>query len=167
MKIEKVYDTSLRSSRRHNSSYIRVLENEPNFIQKFELFYRSSNTDGQWVKYGVFDGNSSIFDSTKIKFDEIIAKEIRIIPLAHTGSFEKVKVTVLTYLEKFVNKSEDDTVVYTIHLPHNKFRHDYSQEMDSISSVFRNGCGCHRCEGIIKGHMKSRHREFIDQCSDI
>lgn len=161
MKLEYVYSDTYRG--RHNSNYIRVMVNNPNYIQKFELYYRSSNTDGQWVKYGIFDGNSSIFDSIKIKFDEIVAKEIRIVPITHTGSFEKVSVSPLTYMEKRYDADEDDSVTYTIYLPHDKFRQKYSHEMGGRQSI----CGCHRCKGVVKGNMKERCREFVYQCSDI
>lgn len=164
MKFEYIYDTRVRGGRR-NASHIRVLENDPNYIQKFELYYRSSNTDGQWIKYGIFDGNTSIFDSTKIKFDEIVAKEIRLIPLVHTGSFEKVTVTTLTHIEKRYDEAEDDMVIYTIYLPHVKFRHDYSYEMDNIGSGRRHVCDCYRCVGT-KGQKKTSHREFMEQVHD-
>ena len=162
MKFENVYDNRIRGERR-NYSYIRVLENDPNYIQKFELYYRSSNTDGQWIKYGIFDGNSSIFDSTKIKFDEIVAKELRLIPITHTGSFEKVTVSALTYMEKQYDDAEDDSVKYTIYLSHNKYRHAYSREMDTISG----GCQSLRRAGSTKGHNKERRREFMEQCEDV
>jgi hypothetical protein len=166
MKFEYVYDTRVRGGRR-NAPHIRVLTNVPNYIQKFELYYRSSNTDGQWIKYGIFDGNSSIFDSTKIKFDEIVAKELRLIPISHTGSFEKITVSSLTHMEKRYDEAEDDSVTYTVYLPHDKFRHNYSREIDSISGVCRNVCGCYRCDGsTIKGRMKMRYREFVEQCKD-
>ena len=165
MKFEYVYDTRVRGGRR-NASYIRVLENDPNYIQKFELYYRSSNTDGQWVKHGIFDGNSSMFDSTKIKFDEIVAKEFRLIPITHTGSFEKISVISLMHIEKRCDEPEDDSVTYTVYLPHDKFRHDYSREIDSISGGCRSVYGWYKCKGDSKGQMKTRQREFVEQCED-
>jgi hypothetical protein len=165
MKFEYVYDTRVRGGRR-NASHIRVLVNDPNYIQKFELYYRSSNTDGQWVKHGIFDGNTSIYDSTKIKFDEIVAKEIRIIPIVHTGSFEKVSVTSLMHIKKRCDEPEDDSITYTIYLPHDKFRHTYSREIDSISGGCRSVCGCYRCAYGMKGRMKARRREFVEQCNN-
>lgn len=164
MKFEHVYDTRARGVHR-NHLHIRVLENDPGYIQKFELYFRSSNTDGQWIKYGIFDGNTSIFDSTKIKFDEIVAKEIRLVPITHTGSFEKVTVTTLTHIEKRYDEAEDDTVIYTIYFPHGKFRHDYSYEMDNIGSGRRHVCDCYRCVGT-KGQKKTSHREFMEQVHD-
>jgi len=166
MKFEYVYDTRVRGGR-CNTSHIRVLANDPNYIQKFELYYRSSNTDGQWVNHGIFDGNSSIFDSTKIKFDEIVAKELRLIPITHTGSFEKISVTTLMHMEKRYDEPEDDSITYTVYLPHDKFRHNYSREMDSIGGGCGSVCGCYKCEGgTIKGQMKARYREFVEQCED-
>jgi len=166
IKFEYVYDSRIRSGRR-NTSRIRVMTNNPNYIQKFELYYRSSNTDGQWIKYGIFDGNTSIYDSIKIKFDEIIAKEIRIIPIVHTGSFEKVSVTSLMHMEKLCDGTEDDTITYTMYLPHRKFRHNYSREIDSIGGNCQSACGCYRCYGAIKGQMKARYREFTEQCDSL
>jgi hypothetical protein len=167
MKFEYVYDTRVRS-KRLNPPHIRVLANDPNYIQKFELYYRSSNTDGQWIKYGIFDGNSSIFDSTKIKFDEIVAKELRLIPITYTGSFEKVTVSSLTHMEKRYDEADDDSVTYNVYLSHNKYRHAYSREMDSIGGYCRSFCSCccYRRVGSNKGHNKERHREFVNQCND-
>lgn len=166
MKFEYVYETR-GHGRSQYCHFIRVLENDPDYIQKFMLYYRSSNTNGQWVEHGIFDGNTSMFASTKIKFDEIYAKELRLVPITHTGSFDKISVTALTHVDKRCDDAEDDSVTYTVFLSHGKYRHDYSRVMDTISSGCDHVCGCFKCVGRKnKGYMKSRRREFIDQCID-
>ena len=163
MKFEYIQGDNSCGSRgrrgRRNPSNIRVLVNNPNYIEKFELYYRSSNTDGQWVKHGIYDGNTSIFNSTKIKFDEIVAKELRLIPISHTGSFEKVVVGALTHIEKRYDELEDDSVTYTIFLPHGKYRHMHSIESDRFSHNTYHSRN-------LKGEHKEHCREFAAQCKD-
>ena len=74
---------------------IKVLENEPGFVSKFELYYRSELTGGIWVKHGVYNGNVGITDVAKISFDEIQVKEIRLIPLSFHKSFEKIRTSFI------------------------------------------------------------------------
>jgi hypothetical protein len=79
--------------------FIKVLENEPGFISKFELQYRSELTHSQWVKHSIYNGNVSIADSVKISFDEIQVKEIRIVPISFHKSFDGVQIS-------FIGKSQ-------------------------------------------------------------
>jgi hypothetical protein len=88
---ERLNTSLLRKQKYH----IKVLENEPGFISKFELQYRSELTNGQWVKSGVYNGNVGIADCVQISFDEIQVKEIRIIPITFHKSFEKIQISFI------------------------------------------------------------------------
>ena len=93
------YDRKNTSLMRKQKYSIKVLENEPGFVSKFELHYRSELTGGIWVKHGVYNGNVGITDVAKISFDEIQVKEIRLIPLTFHKSFEKI-------LASFIGKTD-------------------------------------------------------------
>jgi hypothetical protein len=93
------YERQNTSLLRKQKYYIKVLENEPGFISKFEMQYRSELTNGQWVKHGIYNGNVSIADCVKISFDEIQVKEVRIIPISFHKSFDGVQIN-------FVGKSQ-------------------------------------------------------------
>jgi len=145
------------------TSYIRVLNNEPNFVSKFKLYYRSSDSNGQWIEHGIYDGNDSIFSSTKISIDELVAKEIRIIPISHTGSFDKVSLNVFNHYIKLIDTPMNNSIKYELKLPHN-FRHNYSREMDSVTCSPR-CCDCSICKRNHKGLKKKWQREFADHCN--
>lgn len=110
------YDRKNPDILRKQMHYINVLDNDPGFLSKFEMFYRSDNTNGQWVKHGVYNGNVSIADSTKISFDEIMAKEIRIVPLSFHKSYEHTRVNFIGKC-KVKPKSEDIFVTYEVSTP--------------------------------------------------
>jgi hypothetical protein len=101
---------------RKKNHHINVLENDPGFISKFEMFYRSDLTNGQWVKHGIFNGNVTVTDFTKISFDEIVAKEIRIIPLCFHKSCENIRVTFIGKC-KVQPKSDEIFVTYEVSVP--------------------------------------------------
>ena len=161
MKISNHYANFQTQQRRRcrSRNYIRVLENDPKYITKFKLLYRSAVTYGKWIEHGIYDGNTSIFDATKIEFAEIVAKELRIIPLTHTGSFDKVRVTPLTPRTTFVDDAEETDVTYTMYLPHGKPRKSYSYEMDTyVGCSYR--CDCLRCRNPKKGMKKEWNRDL-------
>ena len=92
-------------------------------------------------------------------FAEIVAKELRIIPLTHTGSFDKVRVTPLTPRTTFVDDAEETDVTYTMYLPHGKPRKSYSYEMDTyVGCSYR--CDCLRCRNPKKGMKKEWNRDL-------
>jgi len=145
-----------RSTRQNRRRFIRCMINDPGFITKFELSYRSSQTNGQWIKYNIFQGNVSNHEPTKIVFDDlIIARQIRIVPLSHYKSFEKVIV------EPFANKIPIDndassSVTYIVHTPRN-IRGIYSYEQDVLSyGKFE--------RRNTKGDKKKKQREFNELC---
>ncbi len=110
------YERRNTSLMRKKKYFIKVLENDPGFITKFELQYRSDLTNGQWIKHGIYNGNVSIADSVKICFEEIQVKEIKIVPISFHKSFEKVQI-------KFIGKADvkistdDIFVTYEISIP--------------------------------------------------
>ena len=161
MKFEYVYeDVDARRSQRRNRGFIKCLVNDPGFITKFEVFYRSTLTDGQWIKYNIFDGNDNNHTPTKIVFDEeIVAKEIRIIPLTYVNSFEKIGVTPFTTIIPEEKNDMADTVTYyieTSHLPANSYI--YKPDVLCCGSSFW------RCHNYKKGDKKIKQREFREMC---
>lgn len=110
------YDRMNPSLLRKKKYHINVLENEPGFVSKFEMQFRSELTNNQWMKFGVFNGNVSISDSTKISFDEIVAKEIRIIPLSFHNSFEHIQVNFIGKCP-VKTKSDEIFVTYEVSVP--------------------------------------------------
>ena len=161
MKFDYVYeDVDARRSQRRGRGYIKCLVNDPGFITKFELFYRSSQTDGQWVKYIIFDGNTCNHEPTKIVFDEeIVAKEIRIVPLSYHNSFEKVIVNPFTRIIQDDKNNEDKTVTYYIETT-NRPSDAYIYEPDVLCW----GSSYWRRHNYKKGDKKMRQREFREMC---
>jgi len=96
---------------------IQVLENNPGYITRFNLYYRSSNTDGKWIAHGIYDGCHNMYEPTKVYFDSIVAKEIRIVPISFHGTIGKCKVMSLgpTMSKQVVSK--DTIVTYTLMVP--------------------------------------------------
>jgi len=167
MKFEYISpDRKTRISKRSPS--LRVLENKPGYIEKFDLYFRSSDTYGQWVKCGTYDGNKSMFDATRIKLDDTIhAKEIRIVPNSFVNSFDKIQLSMIgrCTVKSKVNM-DDATIVYKVYVPHDgQYRKIRSYEMDSVSRG-RIGCRCANCTGR-KGMFKNKSRAFKEACDDI
>ena len=164
MKFENIYEDNVtrrsqrnRRSRRNGLGYIKCLTNDPGFITKFELYYRSSLTNSQWIKYNIFDGNVSNHEPVKIVFDETItAKQIRLVPLSYYKSFDKVIVT--PFATKIPDDNDNDgTVTYIVNTPRNT-RGIYSYEQDTLWS------GRYSRRNI-KGDEKKKHREFTELCN--
>lgn len=146
-----------RSTRQNKRRFIRCMINDPGFITKFELYYRSSQTNGLWIKYNICNGNVSNHEPTKIVFDDlIIARQIRIVPLSHYKSFEKVIV------EFFANKIPIDndangSVTYIVNTPRNiRGIYSYEQDVLSNSKIERRNT---------KGDKKKKYREFNELCN--
>jgi hypothetical protein len=159
MKFDYVYEDAVdHRSRSGNRGFIKCLTNDPGFITKFELFYRSTMTGGQWVKYNIFDGNVNNYTPIKIVFDEeIVAKEIRIVPISYVNSFEKVNVTPFTTILPDEKTDKDDTVTYYIETSHNP------------DSTYICKPDCFLGRGYkertrTKGHKKIKTREFREMC---
>lgn len=162
MKFEYVYeDVDARRSQRRGRGFIKCLTNDPGFITKFELFYRSTQTDGLWVKYNIFDGNDCNHKPTKIVFDEqITAKEIRIIPLSYHNSFEKVIANPFTTIIPEEKNDEAKTVTYYIESTNRGSSDVYTYEPDVLCW----GSSYWRRHNYKKGDKKIRQREFREMC---
>jgi hypothetical protein len=164
---EYVHSTILQC--RHNCLKSRhcicVLKNDPQFISKFELHYRSENTNGQWVKHGVFAGCTSMNDDVRINFDEIKVKELRVIPVIVHNGFDKTKIDIVGNLVNDNPVSDDLFVTYTIRTPRDgQYTRRYDKTHCGITGYI--GCDCSLCTGrrIGKGMKKIKHREFTDAC---
>lgn len=108
--------------------HIDILENDPGFVSKFQMFYRSEMTNGQWVNHGTFNGNVSATDSTKICFDEIMAKEIRIVPISMYKSCENIRINFIGKC-KVQPKSDEIFVTYEVSIPRNGKYLKYSSKV--------------------------------------
>lgn len=141
---------------------ISILKNDPGYITRFEMQYRSDDTLGKWMKVGVFSGNQSMYDITQINFDEINVKQFRIIPISHVNSFTKIR---LYPVGKMIIKpiTDDSFVTYTLLMPRDgKYLKKYDFTHDSMHK-FTYKCDCHRCLGV-KGWNKDKTRCFSDAC---
>ena len=116
--------------------YINVLENDPGFLGKFEMFYRSDSTNGQWVKHGIYNGNVSISDSTKISFDEIVAKEIRIVPLSFHKSVEHIRINFIGKCP-VKPKSDEIFVTYEVSIPRDGKYLNFSSKLSESSVKYK------------------------------
>ena len=109
------------SSCAHNCSKskhcIQVLTNNPGYITRFNLYYRSSNTDGKWIGLGIYDGCRNMYEPVKVYFDTIMAKEIRIVPIASHGTISKCKVMSVGPTKSKQVVSKDTVVKYTLMMP--------------------------------------------------
>ncbi len=130
------YDRLNTSLMRKQKYCIKVLENEPGFISKFELHYRSELTNGQWVKHGIYSGNVSIADSAKISFDEIQVKEIRIVPLSFHKSFDRVQINFIGKVD-VQPKSKDIFVTYEVLTPRDGKYLKYSSKVNEKHTASR------------------------------
>jgi len=163
MKFEYVYEDVNARSQRRGRGYIKCLTNDPGFITKFELFYRSTQTDGQWVKYNIFDGNDCNHKPTKIVFDEeIVAKEIRIIPLSYHNSFDKVVVNPFTAIIPEEKTDENATVTYYVETTHRP-TDAYIYQPDVLCW----GSSYWRRHNYKKGDKKIKQREFREMCDGL
>jgi len=131
------FDRRNKSIMRKPKYYINVLENNPGFISKFELQYRSELTNGRWVKHGIYNGNVSISDTVKISFDKIQVKEMRIIPITFHESFEHVEIKFIG--DNYDKISSDEVfVIYEISAPRDGTYLTYSSKVLQQHSLHKN-----------------------------
>jgi len=160
MKLERVYEDH-NGLQVENRRSICCIVNEPGYLTKFELHYRSTQSNGQWIKLGLFDGNSNYHESIKVVLDEpVIAKELRLIPVSYEKSFDKVVVMPFTTIVPDETSAIDATVKYMIDIP--RFIGDeYIYVPDVISERWKNGIWKHEKPNT-KGEYKKRRRDFLD-----
>ena len=162
---------------------INVLKNDPQFLKRFETWYRSPNTDGQWVKIGTFNGSTSMFDTVRVDFDEVIAKEIRIVPVSyHIGcelstdnskrknsyGFDKISIMCVGQTISQTPIVDDLFVTYSVYMPRDG---KYIQRFDKVKQglYFRDsdGCRCCKCTGHGKGYYKDKCRYYNEVYNDL
>jgi len=107
---------------------IQVLNSKSGFISRFSLYYRSSNTDHKWIKHGTYNGNSNIYQGTKIKIDPVIVKELRLVPENFHNSWDKIKFWAIGKVEKKPVVSQDILVEYSLYIP---MSHKVGKVMDT------------------------------------
>ena len=135
---------------------ISCLKNEPGYLMNFKLMFRSSLTDGKWVPLGNFTGNGSMFDSTRISFDNILVKELRIIPNYYYKSFDKIRLFPIGPCITATAVSDELFVTYVLMVPRDgKYRRAFDDVRDKKNSIYTSGCDCSRCTGR-KGVYKEK-----------
>jgi hypothetical protein len=141
--------------------FINVLENEPGFISKFELQYRSELTHGQWFKHGIYNGNISMADCVKISFDEIQVKEVRIVPISFHKSFEKVQIKFVG--NNTVQVTADDVfVIYELSTPRDGKYLTYSSKVLEKSNISKKSFE----KDLKRWRYGKKHREHDDMIND-
>jgi hypothetical protein len=147
--------------------HISYLSNNPGFIKRFEVYYRSDLTKGKWIKIDTYHGNQNMFDTTRIDFDgEITTKEIRIIPLSYENSFDKIRVYPICKTDiKPIDSSS--SVTYTIMIPRDGKsikKYDFTR---CINTKYNNHCDCSMCVNrkSNKGQYKSKCETMREACS--
>ena len=146
---------------------ISVLKNDPQFIKRFDLFYRSVDTNKKWFKIGTFNCASSMIDSVHVEFDEIIADEIRIVPITFHNGFNKVEIACIGDRVNQTPVTDDLFVTYSIYMPRDgKYIKSYDKMKQVNSSRYCIGCDCAICKGG-KVSYKEKCRFLSEACSDM
>lgn len=96
---------------------IQVLKNDPGYITKFDMYYRSSLTGGKWVKHGTFTGGSNWFEPAKVQIEPVMVKELRIVPTGFHNSWDKVKIHSIGKVADKPDVSSDIFVEYRVSTP--------------------------------------------------
>lgn len=115
------------------SHCIQVLANNPGYICKFNLLYRSTSTNNKWISHGTFTGCSNIYEPVKVYFDEIIVNEIKIVPIEINSSISKCKIVALGPVNFKQVVSKDIVVEYKLYMPLSG-KHTQTQVTDNYSS---------------------------------
>lgn len=158
------YDRHNKHITRKQKHSIKVLENEPGFISKFELLYRSELTNGQWVSHGIYNGNIGIADTVKISFDEIQVKEIRVIPISFHKSFDNVNIKFVGHNDTKLT-SDELFVIYEISMPRDgkylKYSSKVSDKYNYSNNDMYSGLKHYR-----DSKQKRYNREMIRECME-
>ena len=169
MIFEKIHSTTIRcghycTKKKH---HISCLKNDPGFVITFKLFIRSSLTDGQWLSLGTFAGNSSMYDSIRITFENITVTEFRIVPTNFHKAFDKIQITPIGPSISSAPVSDEEFVTYILETPRDgKYRQvfdkgieKYQGQVDPDYYHYR-GMPFSKC----KGAYKERCRFMRDVC---
>jgi hypothetical protein len=144
---------------------IKYLKNDPGFLMSFKVFIRSSSTDGQWISLGTFSGNTSYNDSTRVSFDSIMVKEIRIVPIKYHKSFEKIQLYPIGPSITTNPTSDELFVTYSLMVPRDgKYMRRFSKVCDKFKGYTDVICNCGQCSGrrTGKGTYKEKCRNMFD-----
>ena len=126
------------------SHCIRVLKNDPGYITKFDMYYRSSLTGGKWVKHGTFAGGTNWFEAAKVCVDSVLVKELRIVPIDFHSSWENTTIHSIGKVATKPEISSDTFVEYQVvtqHTPLNRVPDKYHyrwKEIHYTSNYFKN-----------------------------
>ncbi len=166
MQFEMIHSTTIRC---HNNCTkkkhcISCLKNDPGYLITFKLLIRSSITDGYWISLGTFAGNNSIYDSTRISFDTMVVKEIKIVPVNYHKSFDKVGLTPIGPSISSAPTSVETFVTYILKTPRDgKYFHEFDKVIDKYGRR-RFRCRCSLCTGRGKGRYKEKCQFMRDAC---
>ncbi len=132
-----------------NKHTISVLKNDPGYITRFNLYYRSSKTHGKWINHGIYQGCSALLTPVKVSFDPVEVDELRIEPIDYVTKFDKVKIHAVG--EKLLSNPVADNIVveYIVKTPRDG---KYSKRKICDS--------CHRVDKDIK-FWQFRHKNSI------
>jgi hypothetical protein len=166
LQFDSVHSTTIKCHGKCTKSKhcIKCLKNEPGFIKSFKMFIRSSITNGIWILLGTFTGNTSYIDSTRISFDQIAVKEIRIVPTNCQKSFEKVEIFPIGPTITPDPVSDVLFVTYSLMMPRDG---KYRKRFDKVREKFGGSysiCDCTMCTGRRsgKGTYKEKCRYLRD-----
>ncbi len=96
---------------------LNVLENDPGYITKFDMYYRSSQTEGKWIKHGTFTGGSNWFEPVKINIEPVIIKELRIVPIEYHNNWNTSKIYSIGKIYDKPDVCSDVFVEYRVTIP--------------------------------------------------
>jgi hypothetical protein len=165
LQFESIHSTAIRCHGKCTKlkHCISCLSNDPCYVMSFKIYIRSTLTDG-WIPYGTFSGNTSIFDSTRISFDLIMVKEMRIIPTNYHTGFDKIQLFPIGPSISATPTSNDMFVTYTLVTPRDgTYINQYDTVSDNYCKSGTSGCDCARCTGR-KGTYKEKCRFMRDAC---
>lgn len=169
MIFEQIHSTTIRCG--HHCSklkhHISCLKNDPGFVITFKLFIRSSLTDGQWLSLGTFAGNSSMYDSTRVVFENIAVKEFRIVPTNYYKSYDKIRITPIGPSISSTPVSDEEFVTYILETPRDgKYHQRFDKGVEKYQGQIDPDYYHYRCMPFskCKGAYKERCRFMREAC---
>lgn len=104
-----------------------------------------------------------MYDSTRITFDAILIRELKIVPTNFHKSFDKVKITPIGLSISSAPTSDEMFVTYTLMTPHDgKYLKFYDKVIDKNRGTYH--CDCSLCMNrrTGKGTYKEKCRFMQD-----
>jgi hypothetical protein len=115
-------------------------------------------TNGQWLSLGTFAGNSSMYDSTRIIFENIAVNEFRIVPTNFHKAFEKIQITPIGPSISSTPVSDEEFVTYTLETPRDG---KYHQRFDKV--IGKNH-GQYHCDCYLCMNRRTGKGTYKDKC---